>query len=71
MEAVSIRAQVITRRTYNRPLNIEGTKFETWEQTIGRVIAHQRMVMGESKRRNSINRSRVERISRTSTSINR
>lgn len=35
----SIRAQVITRRTYNRPLD-DGT-FESWEQTIERVISHQ------------------------------
>ena len=35
----SIRAEVVTRRTYNRP--IEGG-YETWEQTIARVISHQR-----------------------------
>lgn len=39
--APSIRAQVITRRTYNRPLNEEGTVFETWEETVARVIDHQ------------------------------
>jgi ribonucleoside-triphosphate reductase len=38
---VSTRAQVITRRTYNRPLNDAGTEFETWEQTVDRVIGHQ------------------------------
>lgn len=38
----SIRAQIITRRTYNRPLNEEGTEFETWAQTIDRCIGHQR-----------------------------
>ena len=38
----STRADIVTRRTYNRPLNEEGTKFETWEQTIDRVIGHQR-----------------------------
>lgn len=37
-----MRADIITRRTYNRPLNEEGTVFETWEQTIARVIRHQR-----------------------------
>ena len=37
----SARAQIITRRTYNRPLDEEGTKFETWEQTVDRVIEHQ------------------------------
>jgi len=38
----STRAEVIARRTYNRPLNDEGTVFETWEQTVDRVIGHQR-----------------------------
>lgn len=38
----SARAQFITRRTYNRPLNEEGTLFETWEQTVDRVLSHQR-----------------------------
>ena len=35
----SLRAQVITRRTYNRPLEEGG--FESWEQTVDRVIGHQ------------------------------
>lgn len=39
---VSIRADVVTRRTYNRPINIDATKYESWEQTIDRVISHQR-----------------------------
>jgi ribonucleoside-triphosphate reductase len=38
----SFRAQVITRRTYNRPLDAEGTVFESWEETIDRVVEHQR-----------------------------
>lgn len=38
----STRAQVITRRTYNRPLDEEGSRFETWTQTVDRVIGHQR-----------------------------
>lgn len=41
---VSTRAQVITRRTYNRPLNDEGTVFETWGQTVDRVISHQKFL---------------------------
>ena len=36
----SARAQIITRRTYNRPLG--GGGFETWEQTVDRVIKHQK-----------------------------
>ena len=37
----STRAQVITRRTYSRPTNDAGTKFETWADTVARVIDHQ------------------------------
>lgn len=37
----SLRAQLITRRTYNRPLDEEGKTFESWEQTVDRVIQHQ------------------------------
>lgn len=39
--APSVRADVITRRTYSRPIGDDGT-FETWKQTIQRVIDHQR-----------------------------
>ena len=46
---VSTRAQIITRRTYARPLNPEGTVFETWEQTIDRVIGHQRFLWSRAK----------------------
>lgn len=38
----SARAAIITRRTYNRPLNEAGTVFEIWAQTIDRCIGHQR-----------------------------
>lgn len=38
----STRAQIVTRRTYCRPKNIEGTEFETWSEVIDRVIKHQR-----------------------------
>lgn len=37
----SIRASILTRRTYNRPLDDEGTVFETWQETIARVRNHQ------------------------------
>jgi adenosylcobalamin-dependent ribonucleoside-triphosphate reductase len=39
MKTSSLRAQVITRRTYNRPR--DGTTFETWAETVGRVREHQ------------------------------
>ena len=42
----SLRAQVITRRTYNRPLEDGG--FETWEQTVDRVIGHQAWLWGRA-----------------------
>lgn len=37
----SARAEIVTRRSYNRPLNPEGTLFETWMITVDRVIEHQ------------------------------
>jgi len=45
----STRAQVITRRTYNRPLNEEGTEFESWEDTVERVINHQHWLWVRAK----------------------
>jgi adenosylcobalamin-dependent ribonucleoside-triphosphate reductase len=38
----SFRSKVVTRRTYNRPLDRDGTVFETWAQTVDRVIEHQK-----------------------------
>ena len=38
----SLRAQLITRRTYNRPTDDTGKNFESWEQTVDRVIGHQK-----------------------------
>ena len=37
----STRAQVITRRTYNRPTDDTGKNFESWADTVSRVIDHQ------------------------------
>jgi ribonucleoside-triphosphate reductase (formate) len=37
----SLRAQLITRRTYNRPKDDSGKVFETWQETVDRVIDHQ------------------------------
>lgn len=37
----SVRAQLMYRRTYARPLNPEGTVFENWPDTVNRVMAHQ------------------------------
>ena len=49
-QEVSTRAEVVTRRTYNRPLNDDGTVFETWEQTVDRVIDHQRWLWERQQR---------------------
>ena len=38
----SARAEIITRRTYNRPL--DNNTFETWTDTIDRSIRHQRWI---------------------------
>jgi adenosylcobalamin-dependent ribonucleoside-triphosphate reductase len=45
----STRAEVITRRTYNRPLDSEGKIFETWEATVDRVIEHQKWLWVRAK----------------------
>ena len=48
---VSTRAEIVTRRTYNRPKDKEGKTFETWEDTIDRVIAHQRWLWERAKQK--------------------
>ena len=57
----SLRSQLITRRTYNRPLNDEGTLFETFEQTIDRVISHQRWLWERAQER-QLNASQEEEL---------
>lgn len=49
MKSPSTRARVVTRRTYNRPLNDEGTLFESWEETVDRVIDHQQWLWERAK----------------------
>ena len=41
----SARAEAVTRRTYNRPLDEDGTVLETWDQTVNRAtrVHHQRL----------------------------
>ena len=43
----SFRADLITRRTYNRPKE-DGT-FETWEETVQRVVDHQKWLWERAK----------------------
>ena len=46
MRDPSVRAQVITRRSYNRPL--EDGRYETWSDTVGRAISHQAYLWGRA-----------------------
>lgn len=39
---LSVRSAILTRRSYCRPLDEEGTRFESFGQVLDRVIAHQR-----------------------------
>ena len=48
MNTPSTRAQVITRRTYNRPTSDDGKEFETWQETVARVIDHQEWLWGRA-----------------------
>lgn len=41
----SVRADAIMRRSYNRPLNVEGTAFETNGQTFDRLISHYKFLI--------------------------
>ena len=49
MTTPSVRSQIVARRTYNRPLNEEGTVFESWDDTCDRVIEHQRWLWERAK----------------------
>lgn len=60
MNTPSIRADILTRRTYNRPLNDAGTIFETFEQTIDRVIEHQKWLWERAKDAKLSNYERAE-----------
>lgn len=53
MKKQSIRSQLVAKRTYNRPLDEHGTVFETWEQTVNRVIEHQRWLWERAKGHNT------------------
>ena len=49
MTTLTPRAKIITRRTYNRPKDEGG--FETWDETVNRVIEHQRWLWKRAKGR--------------------
>lgn len=56
----SLRAQLITRRTYNRPLDESGNNFESWEQTVDRVVGHQQWLWERALGRGLTNDEKVE-----------
>jgi len=60
MNKPSLRANLITRRTYNRPTNDEGTQFETWEETVDRVIRHQQWLWGRES--DTIDQNELEEL---------
>lgn len=49
MQGPSTRAQIVERRTYLRPLNDEGTVFETFAQSVDRMIGHQQWLWERAK----------------------
>jgi ribonucleoside-triphosphate reductase (formate) len=57
----SLRAQLITRRTYNRPTDDSGKNFETWEQTVDRVIGHQAWLWQRAGK-DSVNPAELEEL---------
>jgi ribonucleoside-triphosphate reductase (formate) len=49
MTTLSARAEAVTRRTYNRPQDANGTKFETWSDTVLRShLDHHRRLMSDA-----------------------
>jgi len=48
----STRAEILTRRTYNRPINIEENLYEDWIDTVDRVIDHQRWLWERARTHN-------------------
>ena len=60
----STRANVVTRRTYNRPKE-DGT-FETWEETVDRVIEHQQWLWERAKA-NTLDMSEIVELDKLRT----
>ena len=56
----SARADIITRRTYNRPTDDTGLNFENWAMTIDRVVGHQRWLWQRAARRKLNPQERAE-----------
>ncbi len=57
----STRAQVITRRTYNRPIGNDG-RFETWDETVKRVIEHQKWLWTRASKKINLTKDQEEEL---------
>jgi len=44
-----VRAEIVARRTYSRPINDEETSFESWGDIVNRVIEHQHWLWKRAK----------------------
>lgn len=56
-----LRAEIVARRTYQRPLNDEGTKFESWKDVCHRVVwNHQRWLWERALGRSLNNEEKAE-----------
>jgi len=60
------RAKIITRRTYNRPLDKENTIFETWPQTVDRVIRHQQWLW-ERAQQKALSQNQINELNELKT----
>lgn len=60
MQEQSLRSQLLSLRTYQRPLNDEGTIFETFAMTIDRVIGHQRWLWERAVKRTLVLKEELE-----------
>lgn len=62
----SARAQIITRRSYNRPLDDNEKHFETWDETVSRVISHQAWLWKRAKGSDSLNQTEWSELAQLS-----
>jgi ribonucleoside-triphosphate reductase len=60
MNEISARAEIITKRTYNRPK--EDGSFESWNETVDRVIGHQKWLWERAKH-SKLNKTELNELS--------
>lgn len=61
MRPQSVRSKIVTRRTYNRPKDETGKVFESWPETVDRVIGHQRWLWERAKK-DLLNQKELEEL---------